>query len=234
MRHLSFIAILLISSWCNFAWSQTEALQINGPKEVSPGQLIRLDAQLQPEESPFWIVLSPTDLDYEQVDEGRRLIFAVDCEQTKPITILLLAQQVRNERIVTRQVRRTLSVRKSQPGQSSDPNLDEDFKESPLFDLVTKAWESIDSQVAKDKTASIADNFKMVAGRCEDGSLRETPQIWKTLSESNQNVLAEQTESWAPVGLAMQSGFANLQLKTIPEHPFHLRAIAAALRSKDQ
>lgn len=232
MRRSIFLAFLFITSWCNLAWGQSQSLEINGPSEIASGQLIRLDAQLDPDESPLWIVLSPPDLDYEQVDGGRRLIFAVDDRQVEPITILLLAQQIENDRIVTRQVRRTLTIRSDEADEPEPNPEDPDLKKSPLFRLVFEAWDSLESLAARNKTSLIADNFESVAKRCEQGSFSELPQVWKALSKSNQDVLGEQTEDWEPVGLAMQSGFADLRLKTIPEHAFHLRAVASALRSK--
>jgi hypothetical protein len=231
------LALVLAALMVSNCLAQIDALQIKGPKEVAPGQLVRLDAKLEPEETPFWIVLAPTDLDYEQVADGRRLIFAVDCRPSKSITVLLLAQQVLDDRIVTRQIRSTIQIKDDQAKEPDKEEPDtpdtqpEDFKKSPLYASVFDAWETISSSSAKAKAGLVAANFDLIADRCESGKLSAIPEIWKQLSAANQTTLAENTTDWEPVGVALQQGFQNLRLSTVQEHSFHLRAVAAALRS---
>ena len=53
---------------------QVSSLGIDGPFEVEPGELVRLKAAIDESESPFWIVLKPDDLQYEQIEHGNGLI----------------------------------------------------------------------------------------------------------------------------------------------------------------
>ena len=63
------------------AIAQVGSLQIEGPHEVEPGQLVRLSANTLDNETPFWIVLEPINLDYESVDGGKRLLFSSGCQR---------------------------------------------------------------------------------------------------------------------------------------------------------
>lgn len=233
MRMRTILACCTLFFWCQVAAAQIDALQIRGPREVHPGQLVRLEASLQPNESPFWIVLTPVDLDYEQTDGGKRLIFAVGCEPSETITLLLLAQQVDDGRIVTRQIRRTLKVTDpSNPGdEQPEPDQQPDWSRSPLYQPVLTARNAISSEAARGQADLVANNFEMVADLCQSGSISERAKIWSLLSESNQKVLGDQSNEWEPVGVAMQAGFQKLNLAQVKDHVFHLRAIAVALRS---
>lgn len=217
------------------SFAQISSLQIDGPHEVSTGQLVRLRSQLGPAESPFWIVLQPTDLDYEQVNGGSQLIFAANCSQQKPITILLLAQSVVKGRIVTRQLRRTITVKgKVSPidgGKQPVPKPNLDFVKSPLFATVQTAWQKIGAEAARRKTNAVATNFETIAAACRSGSIESVPMIWQQLSPMNRSTLGEQAVQWEPVGIAIQQSFQKLELSNVSEHSFHFQAIAAALRS---
>ena len=214
-------------------------LQIEGPREVADGQLVRLEARLAEDESPFWIVLSPADLDYEQVDDGRRLIFAANRKKS-PITILLLAQQVREGRIATRQLRRQITIIDASPDPLPEPIPNRPgkepakpgFEESPLFSEVLRAAKLVSSDQARGLSEQVAKNFDRLAELCETGGIKELAKIWSTLSELNRKTLGPETARWEPVGIAMQRGFKQLKLTNVKEHGFHLRACAAALRNE--
>jgi len=236
MKSQTFVAFCLIVCWLGAGETsgQMDSLRIEGPKEVRSGDLVRLNAKLDENESPLWIVLKPSDLDYEQVDQGARLIFAVKYQQQEPITVMLLAQRVVEGRVVTRQVRTTLLIvgedsPKPDPVDDNEPG--QDFTASPLFGLTQKAWVQLNDR-AKLKTESIAKNFESAAGLCESDAFAEPAQIWEWLSEANRNSLVDDVELWESVGVAFQKGFQQLKLTTPKQHIFHLRAIAAALRSK--
>ena len=79
MRTNFTLAIMSLLVICSQAIAQIEALQIEGPHEAKPGTLVRLSANTVAEETPFWIVLEPIELDYEQVQDGN-----VCCFQREP------------------------------------------------------------------------------------------------------------------------------------------------------
>ncbi|MDB4766370.1 hypothetical protein OAG71_01645 [bacterium] len=215
------------------------ALSIDGPYEALSGQLVRLEAQTIPGETPFWIVLEPTSMDYEQVDGGQRLIFAAPCDSVSSITVMLLAQQVREGRIVTRQLRRSITLNnKTDPPPLSPPspkpdNPEGDFgdlKQSPVYEAVSQAWPNIRTDAAKSLSNRVVENLALTAKSCEEGRLSKLSEIWKTLSIANRKALGVESSAWDPVGIAMQSAFQELGLKDVNSHGFHLRAAAAAIK----
>ena len=158
-------------------------LNIDGPAEVVGGQLVRLIADIEPAESPFWIVLKPVNLDYEQVDNGQRLIFAVACEPPDDLIVMLLAQRVVNDRIVTRQLfAESQSNRSTDLPSPVDPGeplpVDPPLTDLPIYQAVLAAWNSIPSQSAKAKSNRVADNFANTAKLCAIGELTAIPDIW--------------------------------------------------------
>ncbi len=221
--------------------TQMDSLNIAGPFEVSPGQLVRLSAKLESDESPLWIVLRPNDLDYELADNGRKLIFAVHAQTSDPIVILLLAQQVKEGRIVTRQLRRQIAVvKEASPGKPivTDPPKKEPIEnpvkepvgeDDPIFRAVIAAMEKVTDPVARSKASLVAANFQQVANDCKSGKFGDVTAIWLTLSKLNHNTLGEKTREWSPLGSALQTEFKRLNITQIAEHARPLSVAAAAI-----
>jgi len=232
---LSLIAGLLFAQLAS-GQTQIDSLNIQGPLQVSPGELVRLVAEIQPEESPFWIVLKPNDLDHEQIDGGRRLIFAVDCQATESIVVMLLAQQVKDGRIVTRQLRRQIKVTAGSPDDSNpdspavpNPVTPKQPVDDPIFQIIVTAFSKVTDPVARSKAHLVAANFALVAKQCESGQIGDLPAIWLTLSKLNHQSLDGKTDAWSPLGLALQSEFKRLSLKTVLAHARPLSTAALAL-----
>jgi hypothetical protein len=226
------------------AQSQLQSLQIEGPYSVSIGSMVVLSANSTEQETPFWIVLEPIELEYEQVDEGRRLIFAAGCQQGREITVLLLAQQVKEGRIITRQVRRTIQVT---AGKIADPvpEPETDLPEpkppeadlilkSPLLNAVQKSWPNITTDAAKDLTPRVADNMDRVALRCQSGDFQQSVEVWRELSRLNRDSLGVEASAWDPVGIVMQQELLKLSLPSASSHAIHLKAAAMGMRKAYQ
>lgn len=221
-------------------YGQTSALQIEGPRESQPGQLVRLVAKTVPSETPFWIVLEPIDLDYEQVDGGQRLLFSTGCLPNRRISVLLLAQRVQENRIVTRQIRRTIVVGEQAP--VNPPVLDPPpvngqepaepiaWEDSPLFSSVLVAWPEIRTDVAKGLSSEVAASFDSIADQIDGGQITHVEQVWTSVGVANREILQVEVSAWEPVGQAIQLQFKQLKLSKIREHAFHLRSVAAAIR----
>lgn len=208
---------------------QIDSLEIKGPHEVRPGELIRLVANTGPKETPFWIVLDPIALDYEQVDQGKRLIFSATCKTDQTITVMLLAQQVRDGRIITRQLRRTVHVgNPAFPPAPPDPTLD-DLEKSPLYGAVLEAWPLIITDAGKALSPKVVENLKQIADMCLEGKFPEAHMVWEKLSKQNRKDLQLESLAWDPVGRAIQKQFKQLALDNIKAHAFHLRSAAAAI-----
>ena len=240
MRLNLSIASVILLALCSNAIAQIEALQIEGPHETKPGTLVRLTANTIAEETPFWIVLEPIDLDYEQVAGGKRLLFSTGCESGQRITVLLLAQQVRNGRIVTRQIRRTIKVTQDDSTAAPDvkppanpPAGNPTLTESPLYLPVLTAWPSIRTDAAKALSAAVATNIDAMAAKCDAGIVREVSEIWRELSDRNRETLGIESSAWNPVATVLQREFQSLaeKLTTPSAHSLHLRAAAAAIRA---
>jgi hypothetical protein len=241
----NLLTIVLTLAFCVQAHAQLDAhaqraaLQIEGPREAGPGTLVRLSANTIEEESPFWIVLEPIDLDYEQVENGSRLLFSTGCKTGQRITVVLLAQQVRDGRIVTRQIRRTVLVKDSEtdpdpiddPPDSRPPKDDPLLPQSPLYAAVMEAWPSIQTDAAKALSESVAANIDSMAAKCEAGKIREKTEIWRELSLRNRRTLGVEASAWNPVANVLQQQFQNLALSTPAAHAVHLKATAAAIRA---
>jgi hypothetical protein len=205
-----------------------------------PGQLVRLTAETEPAESPLWIVLKPNALDYELTDNGQKLIFAVNAKTNDPIVILLLAQQVKEGRIVTRQLRRQISVvGGTKPVDPividppiKKPPVDSPAKQpiesDPIFLAVTNAMSKIDP-AAKSNAALVAANFQKVSDDCESGKFGDVAAIWLTLSKLNRQSLGDQTRNWSPLGSALQTEFKRLNITKIADHARPLKVAAAAI-----
>lgn len=234
MRKLT-ISLLVFFAVVQSAAAQLEPLSINGPSVVTAGTLVRLSANTADGESPFWIVLDPIDLDYEQVDRGQRILFAASCSNSKRITVLLLAQHVLEGRIVTRQVRRTIKVLSTpSPAEPiTQPNRP-DTKDSPLYASILNVWSQIKTDAAKDKSLEIASNFDELANRCASGEVQKTATIWTELSRENRLALGVETSAWEPLALVVQTRFKQLGLTSPKEHVLHLKAVAAAIRAAFQ
>ncbi len=231
------IVVSVVAIWANIGFAQMNALDIRGPFEVAPGELVRLTAEIQPEESPFWIVLNPPNLDYEQVEDGHRLLFAVGCHQQSEVVVVLLAQQVMDQRIVTRQIRRRIKIRRpNDTDQPPDENPNDPpstpITEFPMYRLVAAAMKKIESVEAKSKGHLIAKSFEQTATACESGSINSIPDIWESLSQANARILGPLTSYWEPVGVAMQSEFKRLRIADVKSHAVHLRAAAAAIKQE--
>ncbi len=232
-------ALVVLSLLASTAFAQLESLQIEGPHEVEPGQLVRLSANTVENETPFWIVLEPIDLDYEAVDGGRRLLFSSGRQSSTSITVILLAQQFKEGRIVTRQIRRSISVGKKQ-ADPSRPTPDvpqrpetpgrQPVEQSPIHATVLVAWPKIRTDAAKELSLSVAENIELVAEQSEGDGFGSKAEIWRELSSQNRRTLQIETTAWEPVALALQTSFKQLQLGDVQSHAFHLRAAAAAIR----
>ncbi len=240
---LFVVAFLLLTMPIDSANAQIDSLNIGGPLEIQAGQLVRLNAEIAPEESPFWIVLTPSDLDYEQVDQGRRLIFSVGCQPTSEVVVLLLAQQVIDGRIVTRQLRRRMTVESPdgtlppdpirpdpQPTPTPNPDPSPDLTKLRIYTSVVTAWRNILNPAARAKSAQVADRFDAIARLCEGGKITTPRDVWVTLATENAKVLGSLNRDWEPVGRVMQTEFKNLNLPTAKQHTIYLRAAAAGIR----
>jgi len=215
-----------------------EALQIDGPHEAQTGTLVRLSANTVEQETPLWIVLDPIDLDYELACDGKLLLFSTGCKEGQRITVLLLAQQVRDGRIVTRQIRRVLKVVPevtSEEPEDRPPDVptddDPSLADSPLYSPITKAWHLIRTDDAKALSEQVASNIDAMARKCDTGTVAKVSTIWGELSKSNRQTLGVESAAWNPVAETMQTEFQKLQLQTPGEHSFHLKAVAAAIRA---
>lgn len=230
--------------------AQTRSLEISGPFEARSGQLIRLVAEVEPTETPFWLVLSPSDLDFEQVDDGRRLIFTPGCNTRQPIVVMLLAQSMTEGRIVTRQIRRQIQVVNPDGNDGNEPGTQPQplppngshppddpppadvpsLEKVPMFRLVQDAFSQVNSAAARSKAAEVASGFELIAAECESGRITSVPQIWQTLSARNGAALGAVVHEWEPIGLTMQLEFQRLKLPDVRSHAVHLKAAALALR----
>jgi len=204
MKTLSYaLAVLLLLG--STAIAQMESLQIEGPHQVAPGELVRLSANTVDNETPFWIVLEPIYLDYEAVNNGKRLLFSSGCQTGTSITVILLAQQVKDGRIVTRQIRRSITVGNKQPDPTKPPPADDPPErpvvQSPIHAVVLKAWPKIQTDAAKELSLSVAKNFESVAQQCEDDQLQSVEEIWRELASQNQRTLQIETTAWEPIAL---------------------------------
>jgi len=241
-----FLRVLICMSLAgSCAFAQSDALQIDGPHEVQPGMLVRLSANTTKNETPFWIVLDPIDLDYEQVDGGKRLLFSSG-DQSTSITVILLAQQVVKNRITTRQIRRTIQVSDDLPEDvdappppvteppteppTQTPTPAEPVLESPVFSEISQAWSNIGTDAAKKLSEAVAVNFDAAAKKCESNQYENIAAIWKELSAKNRQALQIESVAWEPVAVALQQAFQKLKLPDVSSHAFHLRAAAAAIR----
>jgi hypothetical protein len=232
------VSFAILFTSLNVSMAQTDSLQIDGPREVQPGKLVCLAANTVEDETPFWIVLRPLDLEYEHADGGKKLFFSSGCSVNRSVTILLLAQQVKGNRIVTRQIRRTIEVKAdadpSAPESGEPRPVELPVTDSPLYEAVLKAWPLIGTDAAKELSPEVAKNMDAVALLCESGKAKEVSTIWKELSMRNRDTLGLETMAWNPVAEALQTQFKRLALQSPEEHAFHLRATSAALRSACQ
>jgi hypothetical protein len=235
---------------------QTRVLEISGPAEAKMGELTRLIAEVEPAETPCWIVLSPSDLDFEQVDNGRRLILTPPRYSKEPVVVLLLAQSVVEGRVVTRQIRRQIrivdesivpprnpddgNVAPQPPGVIPAPPSPQPINPSPpleqtnMFQTVRAAFAQVKSVSARNKANDVAANFEWLANECEAGRITTIPQIWQTISSRNAAILGADLRDWEPVGRTMQSEFQRLKLADVSSHAVQLRAAALAIRSSSQ
>jgi hypothetical protein len=238
MNRKFFLAIAAVLLFSSRACGQINTLEIGGPYEARTGSLVRLVAKTQPNETPFWLVLAPSDLDYEQVNDGRRLIFSAGCSKGQRIVVLLLAQQLIDGKIVTRQLRRTVEVvaaSELDPDSPSDrpPDIqpDKDWGSSPVFEAASRAMRLVSPDSARKLGPRIADNFDFVAQRCRaGGEIKTKTEIWQQLSKLNREALGELSPGWTPFAIETQSAFQALNLADVPSHQFHLRAAALAIR----
>jgi len=236
---IRLIICLLMGIFASNSMGQTKqteliaALEIDGPREAAPGELIRLSANTNGDETPFWIVLDPITLDYE-------LIFSAPCQTDQTITVMLLAQQVRDGKIVTRQLRRSVQVGTPLPSPDPDPNPadpdpqlpvqpDNNFETSALYSSVLQAWPLISTDAGKTLSPSVSENLEQVATMCANEKFSQAHEIWQLLSEHNRIDLQLESMAWEPVGRAIQEQFKQLALTSIKDHAFHLRAAAAAI-----
>lgn len=232
---------------------QTRALEISGPAEAKLGELTRLIAEVESAETPCWIVLSPSNLDFEQVDNGRRLILTPPKYLKEPIVVLLLAQSVVEGRVFTRQIRRQIriidepivpprnpddgNVVPQPPGVTPTPpsplpiNPSMPLEQTIMFQLVRTAFAQIRSVSARNKANDVAANFEWLANECEAGRITTIPQIWQTISSRNAAILGADLREWDPVGRTMQSEFQRLKLMDVSSHAVQLRAATLALRN---
>lgn len=235
MKLKMLLAVALSWAMFNSASGQMASLEIDGPREAKPGTLVRLTAQTAEEETPFWIVLDPIDLDSEQVDSGRRLVFSTGCKPDQSITVILLAQQVKDDRIITRQLRRKIIVSDEnrqqppapQPPISPEP---EPFNESPVYLATLQAWPQIATDAAKSLSPLVANNLEEVAESCLSETFQQRSKIWTELSSQNRRVLQVETMAWEPIAQVLQRKFKALELPDVRSHGFHLKAAAAAVR----
>ena len=235
------LAALLMSIGSELAVGQDsagiEALQIDGPHEALTGTLVRLSANTVEEETPLWIVLDPIDLDYELTCGGKRLLFSTGCKEGQRITVLLLAQQMRDDRLVTRQIRRVLKVvseKTTDEPRECPPHVPPDepsLTDSPLYLPVMKVWHLIRTDDGKALSEEVAANIDAIARKCDAGAVSKNSEIWSQLSKSNRETLGVESAAWNPVAELMQAEFQRLQLQTPAEHSFHLKATAAAIRA---
>lgn len=238
MKLKIILMMITYSMLFGLADGQMESLQIDGPREAKPGTLVRLTAKTTAEETPFWIVLEPNDLDYEQVESGRRLMFSTGCRTGPTITVILLAQQVRDGRIVTRQLRRKILVKGGSDTQPLKPPRPhpvppdgEPLTGSPLYSVMFQTWPQIKTDMAKSRTRLVAENMEKVAQACLSGEIKTKPEIWKTLASQNRIDLQVETPAWEPIATVLQRKFRELELPDVSSHGFHLRAVAAAFRA---
>jgi hypothetical protein len=164
------------------------------------------------------------------------LIFAVNAKTNDPIVILLLAQQVKEGRIVTRQLRRQISVvGGTNPNNPivvdppiKKPPAKQPIESDPIFLAVTNAMSKIDP-AAKSNAALVAANFQKVSDDCESGKFGDVAAIWLTLSKLNRQSLGDQTRNWSPLGSALQAEFKRLNITKIADHARPLKVAAAAI-----
>ena len=179
-------------------------------------------------------MLEPINLDYESVDGGKRLLFSSGCQRKTSITVILLAQQVKEGRIVTRQIRRTILVDESslsdEPQPDPSPPADDPVAKSPVYEAILDAWPKIRTDAAKELSLSVAGNFEAVGLKCSANDFQQPDEIWLELSSLNRQTLQIETAAWDPVAQALQEKFKELAPRDVPAHAVHLRAAATAIR----
>ena len=229
-------------------FKQVNALGIDGPFEVEPGELVRLTASIGESESPFWIVLKPDDLQYEQIENGRGLIFAASCKSRASIVVMLLAQSVKDGRIVTRQLRRKIEIVDSgdaPPDQISpigDLPIDKDpekepAKPNPKYPIFKACYDAVlqmKDVTAISKVEGVAANFQNVGQRCSTSEFADIQTVWTSLVGLNGITIGRSQPQWDPVGVALQKSFKQLAPKTVAEHGPLLMIAAQAMRKAVQ
>lgn len=232
---LRSIAILFLL--CSTAMSQTDSLGIDGPFDANPGQLVRLTADIEPAESPFWIVLSPMDLDYEQVEDGKRLLFSTGCRANQEIVVLLLAQRIdEGGRIVTRQLKQVVKVGSGQ----NDPVIDPAPEPDPNPDLMPESEFSkrIIEEVNKIRPppqvlAQVSKNFFDIAQVASTYDSAKSLSI--ELSKRNTQAIGQADLSkWKPFGIVIQEEFQKRQLQTVAEYAPLLIEVSKSLLKVEQ
>lgn len=192
-----------------------DSLDIVGPSLAEPGSLVRLEAELDQDESPFWLVMQPIDLDYEQVDAGDRIIFATGCEKTQvDIVVILLAQKVIDGRIITRQMRHTVKIgNQPDPVEPPDPiePPENPFNPDDLSSKIDKAIGEMPAEFAADRI-KLADNVSVIieewnADEFKRDSFRDSLVAMSvSYNTLNQNtVTPESYKAWGPVWKIVQT-----------------------------
>ncbi len=214
-----------------WAFQAGGTLAIDGPTRTQPGRLLTLKAKIEANETPFWIVLQPVDLEYRQVNEGRELICVAGCRDQKEIVVLLLAQQVIEGRITTRQIKRSIQI-----GQTDIPADDgagtqpaPPFRDDGFDRSVTTAVDQL-PVAAKRKSLQVAENFLQMAKLCKSGQIKQTGAITAGLQRMNRLTLGADLDSWQPFARAVQQEFKRLQLKQPAAHVPYLERISSLLR----
>lgn len=228
---LTKLFVLVPLVLCSLVHGQ-DTLSIEGPDEAKSGALIRLTANLEDGESAWWIVTNPPDMDYEVVDGGKKLIFAGSCGKSE-VRIILLAQKIVENRIVTRQLNHTVRV-----GHGAQPPPIEDPVEDPVDD---------DNPFERDWS----ELRLLVESRPEPGNDPQTARRWieelettataiegKTISDAQRMVgearrrvfVTPKPVPWNPFFQAVDSMISSDPPKDVPEYQGLLRAIAEGMK----
>lgn len=204
--------------------------KIEGPTTAEPGSLVRLSAPIEDDESAFWLVLSPIDLDYEMTNGGRKMIFAAGCS-SREIVVMCLAQSIEDGRIVNRPYRHVMTIGApvEEPEDPGDDPVDDDPGAGPDFSAIA-AWVSNHPTPKADPDLAI---------RWRDALRSSAPGLkGKTLVQAKEIVsgirvavfgLDDPRINWAPFFQELEAEILKNPPKTGDDYSILVEAIAKGL-----
>ncbi len=222
---IAFLLLVLLSRQDAIA---QERLTIDGPEVVDACDLVRLDVELEPNESALWIV-EPDSLDYEIV--GNRLIFSLGC--LPEASVLVIAASVHDGSVRFRQVKHRVRV-----GNGPNPPTDEP---PPPINEPTRDWSEITNWIREQAapgsdptTAALyAERLKLAAAQMQGESLERARTL---IGEVRRTVFVERTDfstNWNPFLTELDSKIKVAPPSDTQQYHDLVIAIAAGLAAED-